>query len=143
MAKHGDTMIEGVQKSVKLEKIVEKNVENLTDTNNPAEKGKNIFDHTKDTFKAATNNVPNLVTVFGLAGSIKDGTFAVLNAMTKWQHWDSYENAVFNEEDKDKKVEKSDAPEEAKFVLTKIWKGFLRQIKDVIMSISIFVSRLL
>ena len=43
----------------------------------------------------------------------------------------------------DKKVEKSDAPEEAKFVLTKIWKGFLRQIKDVIMSISIFVSRLL
>jgi len=143
MAKHGDRMIEGVQKSVKLEKLVEKNVENLTETNNPADKGKDIFDHTKGTFKAATNKVPDLATVFGLAGPIKDGTIAVLTALTKWKQWDSYENAVFNKEDKEKKVEKPDAPEEAKYALTKIWKGFLRQIKDVIMSISVFVSRLL
>lgn len=146
LSQYGDKMIKNVGEGASVAKTVKTSIGKLDEAEQHSGSAKAVLDSTEETFiKAAQDtSISGLISIIGgFAKPIASGISGIVGAMTKWEQWSAFEKAVFVDPKAKIKVEKPKAPEEAKYGLTKVWKGFVRKIKDVIMAVSNFTANLL
>jgi hypothetical protein len=146
LRKHGDQIVNQTTKASKPVVSITDLLLTLDKADQPSTKGRDIAEKTESVFKTAAQNtsVLGIVSIVNsIAGPIYKGVTAVSGAFTKWDQWNAYEKAVFVDPSASEKIEKADAGWEAKYALTKVWKGFVRKVKDVFMAISNFVANIL
>lgn len=143
LAKNGDKIVANVTVGASSAAGVGTAVDTLIKTQDPANQGSNIMDKTQAVFDKAASKTDFfgiLSKITGLASPLITAIQNILSAKAKKSQWIEFEKATIDPTTKEKKP---DAPKEAEYGLSKIWKGFVRTIKNVIMAISNFTSNLL
>lgn len=143
LAKNGDEIVDNVSVGASSAGGVGKGVSMLNKKQDPAKEGSSIMEKTKEVFNKAsskTNFFKILSKIPGIAKPLVTAYNNIQSAIAKKSQWVEFEKATIDPKTKEKKA---GAPKEAEYGLSKIWKGFVRTIKNVIMAISDFTANLL
>jgi hypothetical protein len=141
--KHGDRIVTNVTKGSEYASGVGTAADTLVKAQDPAVQGSTIMEKTQKLFETSASKVDFfgiLSKISGLGSPLKSAIENILAAKSKLDQWRVFEDVVM---DKTTKEKKADAPAEAVYGLGKIWKGFVRTIKNVIMAVSTFTANLL
>lgn len=136
LAENGDTIVNNVVETGLDAPSIGNSINSIVKVSNPKTEGENLLEKTTNTFtKAMGSNTLSKVmsSIVGLGAPIISAVSNIINAKSKWDQW-----GVFK-----KRVEQPAPPKEAEYGLTKIWKGFIRTIKNIVMAISNFMANLL
>jgi hypothetical protein len=143
LGRHGDKLVSNTQNAGEAVSWIhskisppEKKEPISTDDQSVLDK---IQDFIKRIFNSGTSAVISAIVSIGqpIFGAIQNG----LLAKTKWNQWSVLENTVYK--NKEKREKNPEAPAEAGYGLSKVWKGFYRAISEVFLKVSDFMANLL
>lgn len=136
LVKYGDTIVDNTMKTGTDASIIGNSIDSIVKVADPETQGSNLLKKTTNTFTKAMGNTTLskvMSGILGLGAPIISAITNSISAYSKWSQWKAFKKAA----------EKPAPPKEAEYGLTKIWKGFLKTIKNIVMAISNFMANLL
>lgn len=142
LADHGKAFVGNSIKITSDASTIGFGVKSMVDTANSSQ-GSSLLEKVTGTFSKAmgSSTLEKVASgIIGIGGPVISAISNILSAKSKWSQWFAFEKSAL---DPKTKTPKADAPPEAIYALTKIWKGFARTIKNIVMAISNFLANLL